>query len=80
MLAYCYLEGLGGAVDYGKAIGFFEKSARLGDAPSQYMLGYMYAKGLGVKKDHTKVMYWMRSAAAQGNVQALAFMKAIEQK
>ena len=51
-----------------KALGFFKKSAALGNARAQAALGWLYCEGQGIKKDHyVPVQKWFKKAADQGD-------------
>ena len=47
-----------------------EKSAKEGDASSQYDLSQLYLHGTGVEKNNREAIYWLRKAAEMGNPQA----------
>ena len=53
-----------------KAVGYFERSAGLGNVYAMNFLAYLYAVGVGVAKDEAKAMEWYRKAAEQGNASA----------
>lgn len=51
-----------------KALGFFKKSASLGNARAQAALGWLYCEGQGIKRDHyVPVQKWFKKAADQGD-------------
>ncbi len=51
-----------------KALGFFKKSAALGNARAQAALGWLYCEGQGIKKDHyVTARKWFKKAADQGD-------------
>ena len=58
------------AGEYEKAVEWFEKAARQGDASAQYALGMMYMGGNGVEKDTQTAYYWLSEAADQGHSNA----------
>ena len=54
-----------------RAVKWWRKAARKGDANSQYHLGLMYQTGQGgLKRSPRNARSWWRKAAAQGHVQA----------
>lgn len=61
-LGEMYLDGLGTAKNYTKAIQKFEEAANLGNAKSQYQLGKIYFEGKITKKDYKKSLYWFDRA------------------
>ena len=56
--AKMYYTGEGTAVDYGKAMTYFNKAANLGHAPSQLKLALLYAKGEGAERDYRRAYTW----------------------
>ena len=61
-----------GTRDFLKAgFGWLRKSARQGDAKSQFALGNLYLIGYGVAKDEDECLRWWRMAAAQGYAPAV---------
>lgn len=57
--------------DWVRAVKWWKKAARQGDAESQYRLGLMYQAGQGgLKKNRRNASAWWKKAAAQGHLQA----------
>ena len=52
--------------DMPRAVFWYEKSARQGNATAQNNLGTLYANGVGVAKDQSRAAYWYQRAAEQG--------------
>ena len=69
-LAQCYYEGDGVEQNYEKAVYWYTKAAKLGDADAQNNLGNCYQNGEGVEQDYEKAVHWYRKAAKQGNQEA----------
>ena len=63
-----------------KAVYWYEKSAKHGDAQAQNNLGLCYALGYGVSKDIKKAKYWLQKAADQGNENAKKALEIISKK
>lgn len=53
--------------------------AKQGNADAQYAVGYMYFYGQGVVEDRGRGFTWMKRAAEQGQPQALAAVKMLQQ-
>ena len=66
-LGYIYQHGYGMAVDYAKALDYYEKAATLGNPHALNNLGYVYENGLGVTKDYQKAMDYYQRAADAGS-------------
>lgn len=49
-----YLKGLGGEIDYDKALKLFHQSATGGNTYAENNIGFMYTYGLGVTKDYSQ--------------------------
>ena len=49
-----YLKGLGGEIDYDKALKLFHHSAAGGNSYAENNIGFMYTYGLGVTKDYSQ--------------------------
>ena len=52
--------------DAAKAVSWYRKAVKQGDAVAQSNLGLMYAKGEGVPKSFIAAYMWTNLAAAQG--------------
>ena len=65
-----YLKGLGGEIDYDKALKLFHQSAAGGNTYAENNIGFMYTYGLGVTKDYSQAFKWLNRAATQGNPEA----------
>lgn len=65
-----YLKGLGGEIDYDKALKLFHQSATGGNTYAENNIGFMYTYGLGVTKDYSQAFKWLNKAATQGNPEA----------
>ena len=61
-----YFNGEGVKGDKRKARLWFERAAKLGNAPSAHNLGWIYEYGLGVKKNLERARAWYAQAARQG--------------
>jgi len=57
-------------VDKYIALGWWKKSAELGNVTAQYQLGYAYYKGDGAPINSTEAARWFTKSAEQGNIQA----------
>ena len=71
-MCFCYLRGVGTAVDEGKAFEYFTKSvaANGGSLKAQYSLGFCYEKGHGILHSKRKAIEWYTKAAEQGHEEA----------
>ena len=67
MLGSLYAEGKGVPKDDAKAVHWYTKAAKQGDASAQYMVGVVYYYGDGVPEDHVLAYAWFSIAAAQGD-------------
>ena len=70
-LAYLYYHGLGGNLDYKKALELYEKAALQGDTMAQSNAGLMYATGTGTNRDKARGYAWYSLAASSGNAFAI---------
>ncbi|MBC7916701.1 MAG: SEL1-like repeat protein [Rhodoferax sp.] len=70
-LALMYANGVGVAVDVGKAIQWLQQAATKGLSSAQFLLATRYLSGIGVERDETAALQWLTKAAAQGNAKAL---------
>ena len=66
-LAFAYMVGNYGEINYKKAVKWFKKSAQKGNAEAQVYLGAMYIDGTGVEKNTVKAKYWIKRSKDQGN-------------
>ncbi len=65
--------------DYTRALEYYQKAAKRGNAEAYYKLGGMYRDGQGVKQDYAKAFEYFNKAAKKGNAGAysdLGFMYA----
>jgi TPR repeat protein len=69
-LAVKYEHAEGVPRDYTKAVDFYCRAARSGNADAQYGLGWMYANGRGVNRDDGVAAHLFAMAAGQGHVHA----------
>lgn len=60
-----YQNGRGVAIDYAKAMEWFQKAADLGFADAMNNIGVLYANGLGVDQDSAKALEYYQKAAEQ---------------
>ena len=60
--------------DYKQAAYWYQKSAKQGNAKSQYYLGAMYQVGRGVLKDYKQAFHWFQKSAKQGNATSQYFL------
>lgn len=67
-----YYQGDGVKRDDARALEYFEKAARAGDAESAFNLGKMYEYGLGAPLDKAKSASWYGFAAERGDRNAQA--------
>jgi TPR repeat protein len=58
--------------NYPEALYYYQQSANLGDASSQYLLGKMYEDAKGTKKNVRQAANWYAKAAKQGHSKAQA--------
>ncbi len=61
-----------------KAVEWYRKAAKQGEAKAQTKLGLMYADGKGVTKDAVEAMAWFNIAAAAGNEDAIKYLGIME--
>eukprot|EP00984_Skeletonema_dohrnii_P025340 scaffold14465_cov77-Skeletonema_dohrnii-CCMP3373.AAC.2 len=64
--------------DYGSALEYVTKAARLGDAAAHYHLSRMYKNGRGVEKDEKKAVYHAEEANIAGHPSARFNLGCIE--
>lgn len=86
-LADCYKHGIGGSVDYSKALEQYlhlaERTGRFwnkyadGIGTALYEIGNMYLNGLGVPVDFKKAAHYFKLAAKKGNLDAENAIKTI---
>ena len=72
-----YEKGDGVEKNKEKAVKWYRKGAKRGDANAQYNLGRMYEKGDGVEKNKEKAVEWYQKGAEQGNIDAQRKLKAL---
>ncbi len=65
------------AQNYVHAVEWKTKAAKQGYAPAQADLAQSYIDGIGVRADLDLAEYWLEKAAAQGDAQATAKLKAL---
>ncbi|MBL67035.1 MAG: hypothetical protein CMO74_01085 [Verrucomicrobiales bacterium] len=65
-------KGEGVPLDYAKAMEWFHKAAKMGDAQACHLIGLAYRAGRGkvVEMDKTKAVEWFRRGAEMGDPQA----------
>ena len=66
-LSILYANGIGVAVDQGKAVDLVESAMKMQSAHAYYSMGVMLQQGIGVKKDKTIALSYFRKAADMGN-------------
>jgi TPR repeat protein len=59
------------AENYVAAMGWFQKSAALGNAEAMMGMSWIYGNGRGVLKDETESLRWRRMSAENGNTDAM---------
>jgi SEL1 protein len=64
-LGQMYLRGEGVETNYLKAVAWFRRGVKGGDAGSQHGLGLMHLYGLGIQKDASKAAEYFKGAADQ---------------
>ena len=57
-----------------KAVYWYTKAAKQGDAYAQTNLGVCYEEGMGVEIDQKKAVEWFTKAAEQGNADAEIYL------
>ena len=75
-LGVAYENGYGVEKNYREAVKWYEESAKQGDADAQYSLGVHYYNGTGVIQNYKKAYAMYLMAQANGNENALNFLKA----
>jgi localization factor PodJL len=65
--------------DYSAAVEWFLLAARYGVKDSQYNIALLYEWGLGVQQDAVEAYFWYSAAARQGDVDALARSRTVEE-
>ena len=65
-LAWMCERGVGGTVDYAKAVELLTEAAASGSASAKVNLAYHYRNGLGVERDPARALELYESAALQG--------------
>ena len=72
------MKGQGTTPDTAKAIYWYTRAAKAGDANAQKILGALYLNGHdGVTKDTAKARQWLRKAADQGDTDAEQLLRQI---
>ncbi|MGN0228852.1 MAG: tetratricopeptide repeat protein [Muribaculaceae bacterium] len=66
------------SANYYEAAEWFRKAAELDYAQAQNNLGMLYKYGAGVEQDLAKAAYWFTKAAEQGNEDAIANLKNLQ--
>lgn len=66
VLAWMYVQGVGGNADPTRAARLYLQAARAGDAAAQNNAGELYETGRGVKPDPKLALDWYRKAADAG--------------
>ena len=66
--------GNGVEQSYEKAVYWFTKSAKQGDADAQFSLGMAYYDGLGIEKNKSKAIEWIQNACKNYNKYACNFL------
>lgn len=67
-LGKIYHDGLTGAPDYGRALDYYTRAARVGVAEAQHNIGAMLVSGRGVKRDLVEGLAWLIVATKAGAV------------
>jgi localization factor PodJL len=65
--------------DYSGAAEWFLLAARYGVKDSQYNIALLYDRGLGVQQDAVEAFFWYSAAARQGDIDALARSRTVEE-
>jgi TPR repeat protein len=73
-VAIMYEYGLGMAVDYQKAIEYYERAAEQNFMESMYNLGLMYAYGRGTRQDFARAMALFDHAAMHDHAPSAYYM------
>lgn len=68
-----YKNGIDTAIDYSKAVYYFDRAANLGDPQSIYAMAYMKYKGLGCEQDYKKAASLFQQGAYQGRENSMYF-------
>ena len=63
-----YYTGRGVQKNYAVAAEWYEKSARLGDASSQYQLASMYERGMGLIANSEDAYFWWYLSTLQNYI------------
>lgn len=79
-LASCYVQGIGCARDYAKAIEMFEPLAAKSNCVAECWLGVLCENGFGCEKDVEQALAWYQKSAAHGHELAPKYVKRIEDK
>ena len=69
-LGNCYYNGEGVLQDRGRAVRWYRKAAKQGNAAAQTNLGNCYYTGQGVPEDQGEAVKWYHKAAEQGDTDA----------
>ena len=70
VLANCYSEGYGVAVDRARSLMLGRESAAVGSSHGHFVLGVCYMWGDGVSKNLVEAVRLLRLASAQGHARA----------
>lgn len=70
LMGECYSKGLGTPIDEKKAVEWYMKAAKMGDAESQYQIGLYYVDCLNYYLANT----WFKRAAEQGHKEAQEYV------
>ena len=70
MAGYCYLNGIGCAVDVAAAVRWLQFAGEADDADALLLLGILHLEGRGVERDPTAAASLFERAAEQGHAAA----------
>merc|ERR1712166_990448 len=59
---------------------YYTLAGNQGHANAQYGLGIMYAAGKGIEQSNSKAREWWTKAAAQGNEDAIKYLKILDEE
>lgn len=79
-LGHIYFDGRSVAIDYSKAAFWLEKAVAQNHAPAQTTLAGMYLAGQGVAVDRDKAISLLQAASNQGDENAAAQLRQLEQE
>ncbi len=78
VLGICYLDAVGVAADYGRALSLLKSAASKGAARAMVNLGRMYEDGLATQRDEEQAVRWYREGAERGELLGWVYLARVQ--